>query len=141
MHQKKDSFSKNGLPAFDRSWGEDTFKTSVEIDGLLNTDVSMMIFSIDGPIIVPTCYGDLCKTINALMDYARLLALVWIQWGLEGYHRASYELHAQKLRQLAHKLQVGLGYDYEAAVKKCRRQKPRRSSDSVGEEPQKPVTP
>ena len=126
--------ARNGILAFGRNWSEDVFAASVEMDDLLNTDVSMMTFSTDGPIIVPTCYGDLCKTINALMDYSRLMELVCVQWGLEGYHRASYELHAQKLRQIAHKLQTGLGYDYEAAVRKCRRRKAKRISDSVGED-------
>lgn len=134
MQPKKDNFSRNGLSAFDRSWSEDKFASSVEMEGLLNTEVSIKTFSIAGPNIVPSCYEDLCKTINALMDYARLMELVCVQWGLEGYHRASYELHAHKLRQIANKLQTGLGYDYEAAVRKCRRQKAKRSTDSVCED-------
>lgn len=134
MQPKKDSFSRNGVPAFDRSWSEDVFASSVEMEAFLNTEVSLKTFSINGQIIVPTSYGDLCKTINALMDYARLMEMVCVQWGLEGYHRASYELHAQKLRKIANKLQTGLGYDYDAAVRRCHRQKAKRSTDSIGED-------
>lgn len=62
------------------------------------------------------------------------MEMVCVQWGLEGYHRASYELHAKKLRKIANKLQTGLGYDYDAAVRRCHRQKGKRSTDSIGED-------
>ena len=34
----------------------------------------------------------------------------------QGFHRATYEYHAEKLRKIADKLQAGIGYDYDKAV-------------------------
>lgn len=36
------------------------------------------------------------------------------------YHRAVYELHADKLEEISKKYQAGIGYDYDKAVEKCR---------------------
>lgn len=55
------------------------------------------------------------------MDYSRLLEMVCDQWRLEGYHRAIYEYHAGKLREIANKYQNAIGYDYEKALEKCRK--------------------
>ena len=80
-------------------------------------------------------YGDVVKIVNALRDYAKLLELVCDEWDLVGFHRATYEYHAEKLRQIADKFQCGIGYDYDAAVQKCQkmRGKTPRNAD-VGEE-------
>ena len=67
--------------------------------------------------------------------YAKLLELVCDEWELAGFHRATYEYQAEKLRQIADKLQCGIGYDYDAAVRKCQKlrgKKPR--NDDVGED-------
>ena len=67
--------------------------------------------------------------------YAKLLETVCDEWELGGFHRATYEYQAEKLRQIADKFQRGIGYDYDAAVRKCqklRRKKPRNAD--VGEE-------
>lgn len=57
------------------------------------------------------------------------------EWELGGFHRAIYEYQAEKLRQIADKFQCGIGYDYDAAVRKCQklREKKPRNAD-VGEE-------
>ena len=52
-----------------------------------------------------TCYGDVVKIVNALRDYAKLLETVCDEWDLGGFHRATYEYQAEKLRQIADKLQ------------------------------------
>lgn len=63
------------------------------------------------------------------------MELVCDEWDLGGFHRATYEYQAEKLRQIADKLQCGIGYDYDAAVRKCQKlrgKKPR--NDDVGED-------
>lgn len=83
----------------------------------------------------PTCYGDIYKTVNALRDYVRLLESVCDQWELTGFHRATYEYHAEKLRKIADKLQAGIGYDYDKAVERCKKKRARKShSNDVGED-------
>lgn len=69
-----------------------------------------------------TCYGDICKAVNALRDYARLLEMACEQWDLTGFHRALYEYHAEKMREIAGKFQAGPANDYDAA-EKCRRKR------------------
>ena len=88
-----------------------------------------------GPYEIKTCYGDVCKIVNALRDYARLLRMVCDEWGLTGFHRATYEFHAEKLEQISRKYQAGIGYDYDKAVERCqkRRAKGDRDSDVGGE--------
>ena len=56
------------------------------------------------------------------MDYARLLELACDEWDLQGFHRATYEYHAKKLRAIAKKYQVGIGGDaMELALNRTRR--------------------
>lgn len=114
---------------------EEVFSTPEALDELLKTDAELHVFNVGGFVAVSTCYGDICKIVNAIMNYASLMEMVCDQWGLTGYHRASYELQAKKLRQIGEKLQKGIGYDYEKALRKCRKekQKPVRDND-VGEE-------
>lgn len=114
---------------------EEVFSTPEALDELLKTDAEFHVFNVGGFVAVSTCYGDICKIVNALMNYANLMEMVCDQWGLAGYHRASYELQAKKLRQIADKLQKGIGYDYEKALRKCEknRRKPVRD-DGIGEE-------
>lgn len=57
------------------------------------------------------------------------------QWELTGFHRATYEYHAEKLRKIADKLQAGIGYDYDKAVERCKKKRARKShSSDVGED-------
>ena len=54
---------------------------------------------------------------------------------LTGFHRALYEYHAEKMREIAGKFQAGIGYDYDAAMEKCRRKKKRKKKeDDFGED-------
>lgn len=65
----------------------------------------------------------------------RLLESVCDQWELTGFHRATYEYHAEKLRKIADKLQAGIGYDYDKAVERCKKKRARKShSNDVGED-------
>lgn len=67
--------------------------------------------------------------------YVRLLESVCDQWELTGFHRATYEYHAEKLRKIADKLQAGIGYDYDKAVERCKKKRARKShSNDVGED-------
>lgn len=69
------------------------------------------------------------------MDYARLLELSCDEWDLQGYHRAIYELQAEKLRAIAKKYQESIGYDYDAAVARCEaKRKKKRKDDDIGGE-------
>lgn len=114
---------------------EEVFSTQEALEELLKTEADLHVFTVGGFVAVHTCYGDICKIVNAIMNYASLMEMVCDQWGLTGYHRASYELQAKKLRQIADKLQKGIGYDYEKALLKCRKKKLKPSrDDGVGEE-------
>lgn len=77
--------------------------------------------------------ADIYKIVKALMDYARLLELACDEWDLQGFHRATYEYHAKKLRAIAKKYQVGIGYDYDVTVAKCeaKKKKPHKD-DNIG---------
>ena len=106
----------------------------LELDAL-GTELSICFEDLEGPRKIDTCYGDICKIVNALRDYARMLRMVCGEWDLQGYHRAVYELHADKLEEISKKYQAGIGYDYDKAVEKCRknRAKKQRDSDVGGE--------
>lgn len=103
--------------------------------GGLDAEVILSVFNIKGDCEIRTCYGDICKIVNALRDYSRMLAMVCDTWGLHGFHRIKYEFHAEKLREIADKLQAGIGYDYDAAMERCekRKEKKRREEDVGGE--------
>lgn len=101
----------------------------------MGMEVVLSVFDINGNHEIRTCYGDICKTVNALRDYSRLLTMVCDTWDLHGFHRIKYEFHAEKLREVADKLQAGIGYDYDAAVEQCekRKGKKHREEDTGGE--------
>ena len=94
---------------------------SIERERCLSGEVLLHVFDLSGTHEVKTCYGDVVKIVNALRDYARLLETVCDEWDLAGFHRATYEYQAEKLRQIADKFQCGIGYDYDAAVRKCQK--------------------
>lgn len=106
----------------------------IELDAMREEFV-IAFQDIDGPCEIKTCYGDICRIVNALMDYSRMLEMVCDEWHLEGYHRATYEYYAEKLRAIARKYQAGIYYDYDAAVEKCEkmRSKPQKDDDVGGE--------
>lgn len=66
-----------------------------------------------------------------------VLLLTCDAWELTGFHRALYEYHAQKAREIADKCQAAIGYDYDKALEKCRKKKTKnkdgRDSDIGGE--------
>lgn len=76
-----------------------------------------------------TCYGDLYAVVNALRDYAYLLESVIPEWGLTGFHAASYEVHAAQCRKIAGKYAAAIGYDYDKAMEQCRKRRAKDSSD------------
>lgn len=101
----------------------------------LEAEMVLSFLTEKGRKTIPTCPGDIYKIVNMLMDYARLLEMAVEQWGLQGFHRATYELHAEKCRQIAQKYAQGIGYDYEKAMEKCRNwQGKKRRDDGVGED-------
>ena len=59
----------------------------------LGTEISLCVFDIHGDREVKTCYGDICKIVDALRDYSRLLKMVCKTWNLQGFHRAKYEFY------------------------------------------------
>lgn len=113
---------------------EPVISQPMEIDAL-GAELEIFFEDIGGPCHIKTCYGDICKVVNALRDYARLLRMVCDEWNLQGFHRASYEHHADDLEKISKKYQAGIRYDYDAAVEKCRRktEKNRRDED-IGED-------
>lgn len=98
---------------------EPQLSASIDLERYLSSEMLLHVFDLSGTHEVKTCYGDVVKIVNALRDYARLLELVCDEWDLGGFHRATYEYQAEKLRQIADKLQRGIGYDYDDAVRKC----------------------
>lgn len=100
---------------------EPQLSASIDLERCLSREVLLHVFDLSGTFEVKTCYGDVVKIVNALRDYAKLLELVCDEWELAGFHRATYEYQAEKLRQIADKLQCGIGYDYDAAVRKCQK--------------------
>ena len=114
---------------------EEVFSTQEALDELLKTEADLHVFTVGGFVAVHTCYGDICKIVCALMNYASLMELVCDQWDLTELHRISYESQAKKLRQIADKLQKCIGYDYEKALRKCMKRKKKSTRDyGVGEE-------
>lgn len=100
----------------------------IELDAM-RAEFSISFQNIDGPCEIKTCYGDIRKIVDALMDYSRMLEMVCDQWDLHGFHRATYEYHAEKLRAIAKKYQAGIHYDYDAAVEKCRKKQAKKQRD------------
>lgn len=106
----------------------------MELD-TMSTELNLSIQDLDGLHEMRTCYGDICKTVNALRDYAKIMRMVCDEWNLQGYHRAIYEFHADKLEEISKKFQAGIGYDYDKAVKTCQRKRGRKPrNDDVGGE-------
>lgn len=122
-------------PEFPREIYEPVFAHAIEIEEYLKQELTLSYVDLDGSHELQTCYGDILKTINALMDYTRMLDLVCEQWNLTGFHKATYEYQAGKLREIAEKFQTAIGYDYAAAVEKCRKKQARKQrSDDIGED-------
>lgn len=107
---------------------------SMLLDGILQSEELDITFSDikQGDVHIRTCYGDIYKIVNALRDYSRLLLLTCEAWNLTGFHRATYEYHAQKAHEIADKYQAAIGYDYDKALAKCREKqaKKKKSDDS-----------
>ena len=108
---------------------------SMELEQWMDSGFTLCIHTLAGIRQMKTCYGDIVKIVNALRDYARILEMGCVQWHLEGFHLASYQCHADKLRHIADKFQDGIGYDYDAALERCkkRREHPKRD-EGIGEE-------
>ncbi len=123
------------MPELPRELYEPVFAHTIEIEEYLKQELTLSYVDLDGSHELQTCCGDILKTINALMDYTRMLDLVCEQWKLTGFHRATYEYQAGKLREIAEKFQTAIGYDYAAAVEKCRKKQAKKQrTDDVGED-------
>lgn len=106
-----------------REMFEPAIEEVLEINDL-EVEVVLSFLTEKGRRQIQTCPGDIYKIVNMLMDYARML---------EGFHRATYELHAEQCRTIAKKYAAGIGYDYEKAVARCRKRREKRD-DGVGED-------
>lgn len=126
---------ENRLPELPQETFRPMIAQSVQLEQFLGEELIFCFQDLDGVHTFTTCYGDIYKTVNALRDYVRLLESVCDQWELTGFHRATYEYHAEKLRKIANKLQTGIGYDYDKAVERCKRKRAKKShSSDVGED-------
>lgn len=106
---------------------------SMLLDGILQPEELEITFKDikQGDVHIRTCYGDIYKIVNALRDYSRLLLLTCEAWNLTGFHRATYEYHAQKAHEIADKYQAAIGYDYDKSLAKCReKQAKKKKSDN-----------
>lgn len=84
------------------------------------------------PVEIKTCYGDIIIMINALMDYASILEGVIEEWGLDGYHAAFYQYHAERCRKMSRHYAEAIHYDYDKALQNCK--KKRNKEGDTGEE-------
>ena len=126
---------ENRLPELPQESFRPMIAQSVQLEQFLGEELIFCFRNLDGVHTFTTCYGDIYKTVNALRDYVRLLESVCDQWELTGFHRATYEYHAEKLRKIADKLQAGIGYDYDKAVERCKKKRAKKShSSDVGED-------
>ncbi|MDE7243358.1 MAG: hypothetical protein K2O18_05185 [Oscillospiraceae bacterium] len=82
---------------------------------------------------IKTCWGDLMVMCNALEDYANVLDRAVEEWELQEYQKAIYQIHAARCRKIAGKYAAAIGYDREAALKKCRKRR-EKSLNDVGED-------
>lgn len=124
----------NGALDLPRDQYEPVLDQSTDME-LLNAEITVSAFDVSKNHVFKTCYGDVRKIVDALRDYSKLLEMVCVTWELQGYHKAVYELRAQKLREIAGKLQAGIGYDYDAAMARCEKQKSKKQhDDDVGGE-------
>lgn len=131
MLDNKDSFPQEQFQAL--------LERSMMLEGLLPAEKIRLVFKDikQGDVEIQTCYGDVYKIVNALRDYSRLLMLTCDAWELTGFHRALYEYHAKKTREIADKYQAAIGYDYDKALEKCRKKQAKskngRDSDVGGD--------
>ena len=93
-----------GLP---RERFEPVAALPIEMDAL-GTELNICFQDLDGPCKIRTCYGDICKIVNTLRDYAKILRMVCKEWNLRGYHQAVYKLHADKLEEIPVRHQLRL---------------------------------
>lgn len=122
-------------PEYPREIYEPVLAPSVDLDTYLKQELTISYFNTDGDHEMQTCYGDIKLTVDALMDYTQMLDTVCTQWKLAGFHKASYEYHADRLRKFADKLQAAIGYDYAATLEKCRKKQKRKpKDDDIGED-------
>lgn len=127
--------ASTNIPELPREIYEPVLSHTIEMEEYLRQELTLSYIDVDGSHELRTCYGDILKTINALMDYTHMLELVCEQWKLTAFHKATYEYHVRKLREIAEKFQTAIGYDYAAAVEKCRKKRAKKQrSDDVGEE-------
>ncbi len=82
---------------------------------------------------IHTCLGDIYVTVNALRDYAALLERAVKAWKLTGFQESTYNLHAARCRKIADKYAGAVGYDYDAALERCRKRRAQASQrDDTG---------
>ena len=129
-----ESTASANMPELPREIYEPVLAHHMEVEEYLKQELTLSYVDLDGSHELQTCYGDILKTINALMDYTRMLDLVCEQWHLTGFHRATYEYQAGKLREIAEKFQTAIGYDYHAAVENAAKTGKKSRSDDVGED-------
>ena len=91
---------ENRLPELPQEAFRPMIAQSVQLEQFLGEELIFCFRDLDGVHTFTTCYGDIYKTVNALRDYIRLLESVCDQWELTGFHRATYEYHAEKLRKI-----------------------------------------
>ena len=114
MNNENTSYAN--IPELPREIYEPVLSHTIEMEEYLKQELTLSYIDVDGSHELRTCYGDILKTINALMDYTHMLELVCEQWNLTGFHKATYEYHVRNLREIAEKFQTAIGYDYAAAV-------------------------
>lgn len=89
------------------------------------------------PATIRSCEGDLILAVNALVDYGDLLDkyLEFHKDEMEAFTAAYYAEHGEQCRRVAKKLAAVLGYDREATLERCQKQRGKAGkNDDIGED-------
>ena len=70
-----ESTASANIPELPREIYEPVLAHHIEMEEYLKQEFTLSYVDLDGSHELKTCYGDILKTINALMDYTRMLDL------------------------------------------------------------------
>lgn len=112
---------------------EETMDITKEIISNENNGIRIESYTLDGkkPEIFMSP-GDLYVICNVLHDYAS--ALGFFAEEKEGYEKALYEIHVERCRNIQRHIESEIGYNVEAAIRKCLKKKNKTKENDVGED-------
>lgn len=85
------------------------------------------------PSTMTSCHGDLRLICDVLVDYARLCDERRAQGDMTALEAGTYEYYADRCRRIAEKFAAAIGYDREATIRRCMKNR-EKAGDDVGED-------